>query len=447
MIRSVKDVETLVYSSWMRIWPDIPQGSDQQTRQPYLTRNLIDQLGIQDDMMENLLVTGSKGKGSLAVILAAVLRSQGIRAGLFTSPHLQEFRERIRVDGKACPPETLLRAACRLEAPFRRLEASLSGKRYIGPVGAASALALDVFEQMGTRWNVIELGRGARYDDVNQIRARCCLVNRVFVEHAGPLGRTLEDVAFHKAGVIHPGMEAAYSARQDPVVERVLTAEADALRVPLYIGGRDFSAQNVRPGIENTVFDYWEGADLVYRDLSLGLLGRHQADNAALALFCLRQRLENMREQEMRAQLANLRWFGRLEILDKTPLTLLDGCISKDCMGAVLEIFRQAPGRPRVGVVGIPAEKDYQGVVAALQGEVDHLIVTRAANDYLKFAPEQVGKVRAIRPDALYEPEAPRAAQQARTLAGPEGAVLLVGTQSMIRDIKEYLGQSTLDVF
>lgn len=447
MIRTLGDVEALVYSSWMRIWPEIPQGSDAETREPQLTRLLIDQLGIQDGKMENLLVTGSKGKGSLAVFLAAIFRSQKIRAGLFTSPHLREFRERIRVDGRACPPEALLQAARRLEGPFCRLEETLRGKRYIGPVGAASVLALDVFGKMETRWNIIELGRGARYDDVNQIRARACLINRVFREHTGPLGWTLEDVAFHKAGAIHPGMVAAYSARQDPVVEEILRKEAAAAGVPLFFGGRDFLARNVRPGAGATMFDYWENGELVYPDLCLGLLGRHQAENAALALFCFRHRLGNIREEAMRSQLARLRWFGRLEVLGESPFTLLDGCISRDCMDSVLEIFRQAPGRPRVGVVGIPAEKDYLGVVAALRGEVDHLLVTRAANEYLKFSPEQVGKVQAIRPDALYEPQAARAARRAGELAGPGGAVLLVGTQSMIRDIKEDLEMSTLDIF
>ncbi len=448
MIETIDDVETLVYRSYMRIYPDIPRGLDRDVRHPEYTRHLLDAGGALDREMNNILVTGSKGKGSVSLLLASCIHLCGYRGGLFTSPHLQTFRERIRVDGRAVPEDALIGAARRLEEPFMALESGLPQDRYLGPVGMAGVLAVDVFSRAETDVNVIELGRGARFDDVAQIHGRWALINRVFPEHTDNLGETLEDVAWNKAGVIQPGMAAAFSGRQDPRVLPVLQQEADHCGVPLYVAGRDFRAEHVRVTLSGTVFDYVEGDRTVFRDLTVGLLGRHQADNGALALFAARKILDrDVPEAALQAMWPKLRWFGRMEILARNPFTLLDGCINRDCIPAVLEVASLNPGKPVVSVVGIPEEKDYLGVCQALDGACDVMILTHAANDFLKFSPEQVDRVRRFRPDVLYVADSAEACREACRQAGKDGTVLYVGTQSLIKDVKSAYGQSTLDVF
>jgi len=447
MINDIKQVEQLIYHSYMRIWPDLPKGPDSQVRHPEYTRLLLDRMGGADRTMNNVLVTGSKGKGSLSLLLAAVFSAAGIRAGLFTSPHLKDFTERIRVDGKSLPDAVLVESARKLEPFYRELEDSLPGDRYLGPVGMAAVLAMDVFRKEGAGWNVVELGRGARFDDVNQVSGRYAFINRVFPEHTENLGKTLREVAWNKAGVIRPGMGGAFSAAQDPEALEEIRREAASCGVDLYVGGEDFSVRNVRISLEGTTFDYVEQGRTVYRDLTLGLLGRHQADNCALALFGMRKILGDLPEKKLRETLPGLRWFGRMEILSRDPFALLDGCIGRECVNSVLEILDRGPSGPLTVVVGIPEEKDYPGVIGALSSRADRMIMTHADNDFLKFSPDQVEEGRRIRRDLEYIPDVRSACASAVEQAGREGRILYIGTQSLIKDVKNWYGQTTLNVF
>ncbi|QRN86099.1 hypothetical protein JR334_02400 [Clostridia bacterium] len=447
MVSNLRDVETLAYRSYMRLYPNIPKGLDKNVRKPELTRQLLNDLGVRDKTMHNIMITGSKGKGSLAVLLAKILVSQKKKTGLFTSPHLQFFKERIRIDGKALPDELILEQTEKWENALNRIEQNMDEKTYIGPVGATAALAMQVFQAQNTEYNVVELGRGARYDDVNQVFGDYALINKVFLEHTDYLGDSIEEVAYNKAGVIKEGMKGVFCARQSPEVLAVIEKEALEKQVPLYLMGRDFDVDSVHLSLAGTCFDYYEEGNLVYKDMELGLLGKHQAENTALALFSLRKMGCVLDEIAMREGIRNLTWMGRLEILEKEPFTLLDGCISRSCIEHVIQISEEIECTPVVCVIGIPQEKDYMGVVASLKHHFDHLIVTHANNDFLKFSKEQVVNIRKLVKDVIYVPKVEEARDMAKELAGKKGKILYIGTQSMIKDVKTIYGQSTLDAF
>lgn len=447
MLNNLGDVETLAYRSYMRLYPNIPKGLDKNVRKPELTRQLLDDLGVRDNAMHNIMVTGSKGKGSLAVLLAKILVSQKNKTGLFTSPHLQYFKERIRIDGKALPDALILEQTEEWERALNAIEATMDETTYIGPVGATVALAMRVFQAQKTQYNVVELGRGARYDDVNQVLGDYALINKVFLEHTDYLGERIEEVAYNKAGVIKSGMKGVFCASQSPEVLAVIEKEAQKQQVPLYLMGRDFNIDNIHLSISGTCFDYYENGSLVYQDMELGLLGKHQAENTALALFSLRTMGCIPDEMAMREGIRNLTWMGRLEIIEKEPFTLLDGCISRSCIDHIIQISEEIKLAPVVCVIGIPQEKDYMGVVANLKHHFDHLIVTHASNDFLKFSKDQVVNIRRIVADAIYVPKVSEARSLAKELAGTNGKILYIGTQSMIKDVKTIYGQSTLDAF
>ncbi len=447
MKMNLADVETVAYRSYMRLYPDIPEGLDQHVRHPELTRQLLDKIGVDDASMNNMLVTGSKGKGSLTVLLAHILVHQGKKTGLFTSPHLQHFKERIRLDGKALPDDIILAHAVTWKKALDAIEEGLPENVYVGPVGATAALAMSIYQTLHTDINVIELGRGARYDDVNQIHGTYAFINRIFLEHGNHLGQELAQIAYHKAGIIKKGMLGVFVARQKPEVEQIILAEAKKMSVPVYCYGKDFSVRHVTLSTEGTTFDYLEEDRVIYKGLTIGLLGHHQAQNAAMALFSLRRMHCIHDEQAMRASLPQLHWMGRLEIIANNPFTLLDGCISHECVQHILSISEKIPRHPVVCVVGIPEEKDYMGVVSAIKYHVDQLIVTHATNDFLKFSEHQVLDIRTIYSEAVYEPDIKKAILEAQKRAGQQGKILYVGTQSLIKDIKSAYGQSTMDIF
>jgi dihydrofolate synthase/folylpolyglutamate synthase len=447
MARNLSDVETLAYRSYMRLYPEIPKGLDKDVRHPELTRELLDTLGVEDDAMHNIMVTGSKGKGSITVLLARILVSQGKKTGMFTSPHLQFFKERIRIDGKALPDETILEQTEEWENALNSIESALDDKTYIGPVGATAALAMKVFQAQKTDYNVVELGRGARYDDVNQVSGDYALINKVFMEHTEHLGDSIKEIAYNKAGVIREGMKGVFCSSQSPEVIAEIEMEATAKKVPLYLMARDFDIRNVHLSLEGTCFDYYEGGRLIYAEVELGLLGKHQAENTAVALFALRKMGCVSDEEAMRQAIRNLTWMGRMEILEKEPFTLLDGCISRSCIEHVIQISEEIDRSPVVCVIGIPQEKDYMGVVASLKHHFNYLIVTHATNDFLKFSRQQVINIKRLVEDVTYIPNVEEAIAKAKELAGKEGKILYIGTQSLIKDVKIGYDQSTLDAF
>lgn len=445
MLRTVQEVEQFIYSSYVKRYKEIPGGDDSGVRSPHLTRRMLDEMGGKDRFMNNIMITGSKGKGSLSLMLAKILEGQGCRVGLFTSPHLRDYRERIRVNGQAISEEALLEIANELEPRYRAIEGELPPHRYIGPVGATAVLAMSYFHQMHTDFNVVECGRGARYDDVNQIRGMMAGINKIFLEHAGPLGYTLDDVAHHKAGIIKSGMKGVYTAAQSKYPELVLRYEARKFEIPVYQYNNDFVAYDIQLGKDGTSFSVrTELGD--YRDLRIPLLGQHQAENAALAVAMAEGAIgESLIPEKVREALRDLHWPGRMEILAEEPLVILDGCISVPSMKEVDRILSFLPRKKVVSVVAIPEDKDYLGVLELVKEYAGPVILTHADNDYLKFSEKQVEEAGKILPVEFY-PRVAEAMDRARSLAGEEDLILCLGTQSFIKDMKIYYQQDTLNI-
>lgn len=445
MFKTAKEVEQFIYSSYVNHYKDIPGGEDVHVRNPRIARDLLDRMGALDRKQKNIMITGSKGKGSLSVLVAKILQGHGYKIGLFTSPHLRDYRERIRIDGQAIPEADLIRIADQLQPHYDEIEAGLPRHKYVGPVGATAVMAMSWFHENKTDFNVVECGRGARYDDVNQIEGFTGGINKVFLEHVGPLGHNIDSVAHHKAGLIKKGMDAVYTAEQSKYPDRVLRYEARKFELPLYHYNTDFSAYDVRLTNEGTCFSV-KGRLGDYRELKLSLLGRHQAENAALAIaLCegvLGRELDN---EVLERVLPEIHWPGRMEILEKGPLVVLDGCISKESMRQVQEVVNFLEFKEIVTVLAIPEDKDYMGVLDMAREYKGKIIMTHADNDYLKFSPRQVEKARSIYPVEFRE-SVPEAMELAKSLARNDSLVLLLGTQSFIKDVKAWYGQDTLNI-
>jgi dihydrofolate synthase / folylpolyglutamate synthase len=431
----------------MRAVKNIPGNlPDSETRHPIFTARLLEGAGNPDRIQHNILITGSKGKGSVSRMIAKLLEVHGYRVGLFTSPHLINFNERIRINGVAISDEELFKYANIIEPHFMEIERSLPDNIYIGPVGIAAVMAILYFRDNKTDFNIIECGKGARYDDVSTIRSEWAVINMIFLEHMPTLGKNLSEIAYNKAGIIKNGQKCVFTAKQQKGVMKIIEEECLKSETVLKKYGQDFSCRNISVTGNGTFFDIVTGAK-TYKDLRLALLGRHQAFNAALAAGAAENMIGNLNINLVKECFKNLTWPGRLEILNYRPLTILDGCINRECAKYVKEVVEGINIDPVVTIVGIPDDKDFAGVIKEFS-EISHtIILTRTKNQYLKFTGNQFDTVKKIIGDKLmFSDGIEEAIKKAYDILDGAGMLCILGTQSLIKDTKEYFKQDTLSL-
>ena len=437
-ITTQKEAEDFVYDSYLRAATHQDYAAqDAGKRHPELTRSLLRQKSIAPCVV----VTGSKGKGSVANMISRILQTN-LSVGLMTSPHITDFRERFRVN------DTMIREAdfCRLMAQIQPeildIASDLPESVCISPMGIQADLALTYFSEKHTDFNVFECGKGAKYDDVNNICHDYAVINRIFLEHTRELGDTLVAIAEDKSHVITGEQKCLYFAEQEPEVLEVLVRRAEAMQVPYKIYGRDFQAENIRYTCSGMLFDVVIG-DNIYPDLQIPLLGEHQAKNCALALaVCMDVMADLCRESKtfsmpaVRNNLSMLHWPGRMEVLRFDPFVLLDACINSASCENVKEVLRHLGIQNCTVIVGIPEDKDYAGVVRSMKDVAARIILTRSGNPHYHFSQHQ----REVLMQEGILTEWTDSVKQALNLANSfSDAIVILGTTSVISETEQYI--------
>ncbi len=443
------DAVHYIFSTYIRSKPYRKDSFDQETRTPQFTRRLLDQLGSPDHHETTVKVTGSKGKGSTARLLAGVLQAHKYRTGLFTSPHLIDFTERVRVQGRAIDEADFMRLLERVKPLADDIDRYMQPHEYFGPVGLTAVVAALYFFEQQTQMNVVELGRGARFDDVNQWHGDYGVITPIHFEHAKQLGPTLSDIAWNKAGIFTSGMRQAFLARQLPEVQRVLTFHAQEYGVELLQLGRDMTVESVQVTTLGTRLTM-STPYAVYEDIELSLYGRHQADNLAVAVATAEAIMNKPCDKEILKEFAkSCTFYGRMQLIkgnDKRPDVFVDGAIHREAAQSIAQVVRLIRDdrqiRSVITVIGVPQDKDYVGVIKEASACSSRLIMTKARNPSLHFTEDAV-QVAKILGDARYMDTVPDALQLACEDAGPSGLVVVLGTQSVVAEALAYLGVDT----
>jgi dihydrofolate synthase / folylpolyglutamate synthase len=361
-------------------------------------RRLLQQLGSPQARYKSILVGGTNGKGSIAATLAQILQTAGYRVGLYTSPHLVDFRERIRVDGAMISEEALRERIGQVRRKDRE------GVTYFE---FATALALVHFARCRVDVAVLEVGMGGRLDATNVVRPEFSIISNIAMDHAEYLGRRLEDIAREKAGIIKRGGVCITAARQAPVLA-VINRVCREKRARLFRVGREIRLRAKAGGS----FDF-RGPALELTNLALALKGPHQRENTACALGALgilRGRGFEIADEDVRLGLSAVRWKGRLEIVAEHPTVLLDGAHNPAGAAALRKALGEFKYRRLILVLGILADKDYRGMIRRLAPLAHRLIATRPPDE------------RALAPDLLAA-EAMRWNRRVEVLANPREAV------------------------
>lgn len=308
---------------------------------------------------EVIHVAGTNGKGSVCALLDSILRASGQKVGLYTSPHLVGFNERIRVDG--CPIEDNELAA--LIEQTERLASDVAVEVGRDPTffECGAAMAFEYFRRKAARIAVIETGMGGRLDATNVVTPLVSVITRIGVEHTSYLGDTIESIAFEKAGIIKTGRPVVCGAMDEKardVIKRVASekqarvVEAEQT-VAIDVKSCDLRGQKVRV----------ETADNSYGTFVLPLLGRHQLENLATAITAIELCNDalglNIGAKNVKAGVSGARWPGRFQILSEAPLTILDGAHNPDAARALADTLKKVVrDRPLGLIVGMCSDKD-----------------------------------------------------------------------------------------
>lgn len=437
-----KEAEDFVYASYLRAATHQDYAAkDAGKRHPELTRSLLRQKSIAPCVV----VTGSKGKGSVANMISRILQTN-LCIGLMTSPHITDFRERFRVNDTMISEADFCRLMAEIQPEILDIASDLAESVCISPMGIQSDLALTYFTEKHTDFNVFECGKGAKYDDVNNIRHDYAVINRIFLEHTRELGDTLAAIAEDKSHVITGEQKCVYFAEQELEVLEVLVRRAEAMQVPYKIYSRDFQAKNIRYTCSGMLFDVAIG-DNIYPDLQIPLLGEHQAKNCALALavcvdvmadLCRKSDTPDIFSETMcnqiRRQLSAIHHPGRMEILSSDPFVLLDACINSASCENVKEVLRHLGISNCTVIVGIPEDKDYAGVVRSMKDVAARIILTRSGNPHYHFSQHQW---EVLMQEGILT-EWTDSVKQALNLANSfSDAIVILGTTSVISETEQ----------
>lgn len=287
---------------------------------------LLEALGDPQRKFSSVHVTGSKGKGSVATMTQAILSAHGVPTGLFTSPHLESYRERMRVDAASISPDEVVAGVARVEAATEELRRAGTIDRMPTFFEVTTAVAFDWFARCGVRAAAVEVGIGGRLDATNVLDSKVGVVTTIELEHTDILGDSLAAIAREKAGILHPGMTGVIG-ELPPEALAVVNSEAKRLGVRLWHLGAEVVVDARELSEEGQTFDV-HIPGRTFTGLFLPLHGRFQPGNAALAIAAAARYSEatglELHDARVRAGLAQLRWPGRLERVERRPELFYD---------------------------------------------------------------------------------------------------------------------------
>ncbi len=436
MFGSMHDAMQYIFQSRRRLDRE-PRGFDEDTRDISLTRRILADANLLDESREYVIVTGSRGKGSVTSIMAKLLQTLGHQVGMLTSPHLVHWNERIRINGQMIPTDDFLRILSNLRPTIDRVTQGLSDLQYLSPQGIFLAIALAWFNENDVNIAVLEVGRGGRFDDVSVVPNQLAVFTPFMLEHTALLGETLERIAWHKAGIT-PDSGFALTVPQSSEAMTVLQQEADKHSTTLTTLAPETTAQLIEDRPDGQVIQLER-----YGELFLPLLGRYQISNASLAIHAveiIHTQLHGLflspdYLQTIREGLAQVKWLGRSQQLGENPLIYIDGAITVESATSFLAGVRPNLKFPIITIVGVPIDRDYEGVYRVM-GEVSQsLIITENdINPKTKFPAREdaIATAQTICDDVYYTKNLPEALDIARKKAGTDGTILLVGSLMLI---------------
>lgn len=337
------------------------------------TRSLLERLGNPHERFKSIHIAGTNGKGSTAAFISSVLAASGYRTGLYTSPHLETFCERIKVNGKHIDQHKIDEISGKVRKAGERFP-SLSPTYF----EFATAIAFVYFAEKDVDFAVVETGLGGRLDATNILSPLVSVITPVSMDHADYLGNSLDKIAMEKSGIIKKGRPVVM-AQQVDIVASVIKKMANEKKATLLVYGQDFQKIDI-----NDDFRY-RGKEMIFEKLRSSLYGDHQKENATVALAALEVLTSygvKLYEREVQKGIRHAYLPGRFEVVTKEPYVILDGAHNPEgariLIKAINDYFHGARG---TFVVAFMEDKDVDGILQELTKVATGIILTRSCHE------------------------------------------------------------------
>ncbi len=387
-------------------------------------RKLLHALGNPQKSLRTVHLAGTKGKGSTAAFCQSVLCRAGLRTGMFTSPHLHNFTERIRIDHRPIGRKAFTEITERI----REIILSWPDRDELSFFEILAAMAFVHFDRNNVDAAVIEAGLGGRLDATNVLEPGLIILTPVSLDHTAILGSTVSHIAKDKAAVIKPGSKVILCP-QNRRVRKIYLDECKKYHVPVHEASRHWYAENIRTGVNGTVFDF-HAEKTWFRDMRTRLCGAHQAHNAAAALAAAMEFLgpRQLNETIAAKGIAACHWPGRLQRFAGTPDIWVDGAHNRASARIVRDFVEKHIGSKIILVFAVSAGKPAGAMIDVLKPVIRSAVCTQTANARARSSTGLARLMKKRIPDCVAAPDTCSALRTAKKIAGPDTAILVCGS-------------------
>jgi len=402
-------------------------------------QNLLRRLGNPEKNLKAIHVAGTNGKGSVSTMISYILEKSGYDVGMYTSPHLENYNERIKINNKDISDEEFATAGEKIIKACQ--ECVENNEEHPTVFEFLTAMALLYFDEQSVDFVVLEVGLGGRYDATNVIEnPLLSVITSISMDHMDVLGDSIESIAFEKAGIIKKNCSTVLFFPNNKVYN-IIKSVCESLNSQLYYVS-DMHIQNVRHSIEGITFsintDFYS-----YKDLKVSLIGEHQIYNTALVLLAvevLRNKGIEISEENVRIGLEECYWPGRLEIVGKNPLVLLDGAHNEEGALALAKAFEQYFHDQNITLlIGVLKDKPYELMLKQLLPYASKVVLTEP-NSSRKLPIDELEKTAVKYSSYIYQnADIAQAYELALKLTNEKDVLCCAGSLYLIGEIKKMI--------
>jgi dihydrofolate synthase/folylpolyglutamate synthase len=392
--------------------------------------NILKEMNYPNLALRGIHIAGTNGKGSTAAMCEAISLKYNFRTGLNTSPHLVDYRERIRLDGKNITLKKLINIYKKWELVFEKYEASF--------FEITTAMAFNYFQANNVENAIFEVGLGGRLDGTNPFAATVSIITTISLDHTKSLGDTIEKIAYEKAGIIKENTPVVLGKMDRTAVE-VIKKKAEEKNAPVYEFGKDFDISNIHIDENGSTFNYHD-PQIKLPGLTINLLGKHQPYNAAIAIkafsFFLKRTGKPFDETKIRNALTIINWPGRMQIISKDPTVIIDGAHNEEGMKVLINNLKILfPDKKIFFVLAILRDKNLEQIIKDVCSVSYKIYISKNKSTRAAEIEDQLDIVKKHHTNFKIVMDVVDAAKKAISEAGKEDIIIISGSLYTISEV------------
>jgi dihydrofolate synthase/folylpolyglutamate synthase len=404
------------------------------------TRRYLELLGNPQESFKSIHITGTNGKGSTSAFTASILEAAGFKVGLYTSPHLERFNERVKVNSVEISDEDTARILTEAREIFQEM-VSYPKPMPLRFFDILTGVCFKYFEEQKVDFGVVEVGLGGRLDATNIINPLVSVITNIGYEHVNILGPTLEDIAHEKAGIIKKNTPVV-TGESNPNITDVFKKITYELGSELFVVAQSAQYQRISTSQDGQIFNL-KTPQREYRDLKIPLFGMHQILNATtsiLAIEALSMNGIDISQSSIETGLLNVYWPARLEIIHNKPTIILDCAKDAEATEAVKETIKSDLNNRRIiAVISMSSDKNIEGMISNISEVAERFILTKHSVTYRAAEPDRLIKeiVKYGKPYEVYL-NRDEAFKHAVDIADPDDMILVIGSVYLAGDARAF---------